>query len=128
MSLRISSAAILLLLAGCNGGPPETVAAGNAGQEAPTGTPAEPPREEIACGGATGALSQRCTVERTADADGEIWTLRHPDGGFRRLRMARDGAISSADGAEPLVEAAREAGAIVVAVGGHRYRLSTARP
>ena len=43
----------------------------------------------LACArGADAPLSPDCTVERTPTQDGVILTVRHPDGGFRRLRQA----------------------------------------
>jgi hypothetical protein len=65
-------------------------------------------------------LAADCRLERLADADGMLLILSRPDGGFRRLRMAADGALSAADGA---IEArsVRTASAIGVAIGAERY-------
>ncbi len=67
-----------------------------------------------------------CLVERTADAQGTVLTVRLPDGGFHRLRVAADGGgIAAADGAAPATVRSR-GGVIEVEVGGARYRLPTA--
>ncbi|WP_232318504.1 hypothetical protein [Sphingomonas sp. TDK1] len=60
-----------------------------------------------------------CTAER--DGDG-LLILRHPDGGFRRLRI--DGnSLSAADGAEPAM-VRRHGGEVELTIGGMRYRLN----
>ena len=58
------------------------------------------------------------------DRGGDMLTLRHPDGGFRRLRIVRDGrGLVSADGAEEAKLAIIDKGLIEVAIGADRYRL-----
>ena len=65
-----------------------------------------------------------CTVERSTDRDGMVLTIREPDGGFRRLRVTRDGrGVVAADGAEPARVSVRDATSIDVAIGTDRYRL-----
>ncbi|WP_326524568.1 hypothetical protein [Sphingomonas sp.] len=123
MSSRISSLALAVLLASC-GGPPEQVATGNAVMAAGAGTPAEAPVEQVACGS---DLTQSCTVERVPDGDGELLTLRHPDGGFRRLRVTGDGSVAAADGAEPATIVARGEDGVEVAIGDARYRVPLPR-
>ncbi|MCP6280310.1 hypothetical protein NL459_27160, partial [Klebsiella pneumoniae] len=44
--------------------------------------------DRIDCATGRAVLAANCTVERRADHDGIVLTLRHPDGGFRRLRIA----------------------------------------
>jgi len=69
-------------------------------------------------------FSPECTVERTAGAEGTILTLHHPDGGFRRLLVMKDGqGVTAADGAEPAEVRMNGAGEIEVSLGGDRYRL-----
>lgn len=63
-----------------------------------------------------------CTAERTYDADGQLMTIRSPDGGFRRLRADREG-WRAADGAEPAVTRAVAPDLFEIAIGGARYRL-----
>ena len=108
MSLRISSAAPLLLLLGaCS---------------ADVGA-AEGEDEFIACalGGAT-EFAHDCAVERS-EQDGTLFlVVRHPDGAFRRFEVLPDGrGVAAADGAEPAQVSAIEDG-IEVAVGSDRYR------
>lgn len=123
MCSRISSLALTLVLVGC-GGPPEQVSPGNATAADGTGTPAGAPVERVACGA---DLAQTCTVERVPDGDGQLLTLRHADGGFRRLRIARDGGVSAADGAEPATIVAPGADGVEVTIGDSRYRLPSGR-
>ena len=69
-------------------------------------------------------FSPACTVERTAGAEGTILTLHHPDGGFRRLLVMKDGqGVTAADGAEPAEVRMNGAGEIEVSLDGDRYRL-----
>ena len=69
------------------------------------------------------AMAEGCSVERTTSTDGTLLTIRQPDGGFHRLRVAADGAISSADGAELAQATPVGDGRIDVTVGNGRYRL-----
>ncbi len=70
------------------------------------------------------AMSSECSVERTATPDGTLLTIRQPDGGFHRLRVARDGrTIASADGAEVAQVAPAGDDQIDVTLGSARYRL-----
>ncbi|MDB5697290.1 MAG: hypothetical protein JWN69_94 [Alphaproteobacteria bacterium] len=79
----------------------------------------------IAC--ATGDSRQwerACTIETMRGADGTTLVLRAPDGGFRRLVIARDGrGVVAADGAEQAVVTPAGEGLIEVAIGNDRYRL-----
>jgi hypothetical protein len=59
-----------------------------------------------------------CSLER----DGDIRVVHHPDGGFRRLRIA-GGKITAADGAESPTESRDEQGRPLVSIGGNSYRL-----
>jgi hypothetical protein len=76
---------------------------------------------DCAIGGAVG-FTHDCTVERSADRGGQLLLVRHPDGGFRRFRVADDGqSLTAADGAEALAFAKTGDG-VDVSVGGDRYR------
>lgn len=82
-------------------------------------------RERISCATAGAReLAPDCPVERSRSASGLLLTLRHPDGGFRRLRIVTDGrGVEAADGAEVAeVEMAGEK-QIDVRVAGDHYRL-----
>lgn len=111
MFTRISSAAALILLAGCGSGSADTPSA-----------PARP-TEAIECALAGAAsFARTCTVERVAAKEGLQLVVRHPDGGFRRFDVVTDGrGLVTADGAQPAVVAVRPGG-IEVTVGADRYR------
>lgn len=94
-------------LAGCGDPKPAATQAVPEAQHAP----------RILCARGKEALAPACTLERTRSGTGEVWTIRFPDGAFRRLAVA-DGEIGAADGAEPL----RADGDDVV-IAGERYRL-----
>ncbi len=99
-------AALILLLAGCGGSP---------------GAKAEE-RIECAIDGAA-AFERICTVERTAGPE-ILFTLRSPDGSFRRLVATRDGrGVMAADGSEPATVTVAGKDLIEVAIGPDRYRL-----
>jgi hypothetical protein len=106
----------LLLLAGC--GDPDTA------QEAEDAAGAEG-NDRIACAvGGAATLDRVCTLDRTSSPDGTTLTLRHPDGGFRRLLVTRDGrGVIAADGADPALVTVVEAQEIEVSLAGDRYRL-----
>ena len=73
-----------------------------------------------------GALNFRpdCQIERTQSSDGVIITMRHADGGFRRLLVTTDGrGLVAADGAEPAVVTPVSDREIEVAIAFDRYRL-----
>lgn len=70
------------------------------------------------------AFEHICAVEKAESPDGTILTLRHPDGRFRRLLVARDGqGVTAADGAEPAEVRMSGEREIEVSLGGDRYRL-----
>lgn len=67
-----------------------------------------------------------CTREVTKGPDGEVWIVRHPDGGFRRFVLIDNGArIATADGADE-VQAERVGADLEVRVAGERYRFPAA--
>ncbi len=106
----------LLLTAGC-GDPNET------GPEAPAAAQAEEERVDCAPAGA-GEFRRVCTIERAQGTEGTILTVRHPDGGFRRLLVTNDGrGVIAADGAEKALVSIIGDDRIEVALAGHRYRL-----
>lgn len=77
------------------------------------------------------AFLRACDIERSRDEDGAvILTIRHPDGGFRRLLIANDGrGVVAADGAEQASVTTISPREIEVALGGNRYRLpATVKP
>jgi hypothetical protein len=119
MFTRISSSlALIALLAACSGSPdgPETEGqvAARAGED-----------NVIACA-LSGAkeLAKLCSVERAKGPDGLVLTIRHNDGGFRRLLVTTDGrGVVTADGAEPAVIQSLGENSVEVMVGDDRYRL-----
>jgi hypothetical protein len=65
-----------------------------------------------------------CTIERVQSAEGTTLTIRHPDGGFRRLLVTSDGrGVIAADGAEQALVSVVGEDRIEVALAGNRYRL-----
>ena len=122
MFLRTFSGGICVLLASC-GGPPDSVALGNA-QQIVGGTPAEASTERVACAIGQADYADVCTIERTASLNSTLLTIRNPDGGFRRLRQSADGkTIVAADGALPAEVIARSEVGTEIAIGDARYRL-----
>lgn len=111
--MRISDAlAAVLLLAGCS--------------RQPTTAPKEPVADAnlVACAHGTAALAKACAVELSRGPDGQLVTVRNPDGGFHRLLIATDGrGVVAADGAERARVTTIDANTIEVAIGGDRYRL-----
>jgi hypothetical protein len=64
--------------------------------------------------------SRSCPVERS----GDLVTLRHPDGGFRRFHVVKDGrGLVAADGAEQATVTVLGKDQIELSVGEDRYRL-----
>ena len=127
MSLRIFSAVPLLLVAAC-GGPAETAAPGDPQVDVATGTPAGEPVERIACAIGDADYADVCSIDRARARDGTVLTIRHPDGGFRRLNLSADGqTVSAADGAAPVEVLARGEGGTEVAIADVRYRLPAIR-
>ncbi|UIJ43621.1 hypothetical protein LZK98_11015 [Sphingomonas cannabina] len=112
MSTRISSLAVLLLLAAC-------------GQASDTGNAEQAAGDRIDCAppGAQG-FSRVCTIDRMRSDDGLILTVHQPGGGFHRLRTTRDGrGVVAADGAEQAAVSVVDPRTIEIAIGGARYRL-----
>lgn len=79
-------------------------------------------RIECRFGGAE-QYERSCTYEREGEG-GAILVIRKPDGGFRRLRIVRDGrGVVAADGAEPAHVTILDGNRIEVEIGGDRFRL-----
>ncbi len=122
--MRGSIVAIGLLLAGCGGSDapdqPQSVA------EAAAPAPGAPDGRILCAPPGEAEFRRMCAVERAVDAKGTVLTVRLPDGGFHRLRVAADGrGIAAADGAALAI--VRTRGAVIeVEVGGARYRLPAA--
>jgi hypothetical protein len=104
-----------LLLAAC-GGSDE--------QETVSATAEAPAEDRIECAlGGSNTFANDCAVERSA-ADARTLTIRHPDGGFRRLVVTDDGrGVEAADGAAPATVQLIADKRIEVTVDGDRYRL-----
>ena len=120
MSTRISSGAALLLAA-CGQAPVDTASLVRA--EAEQHTAAEDDGR-ILCARGSAPLARVCTLDRERREGDLVLTLRHPDGGFRRLRVTADGrGVVAADGAEPARVSIVDMDRIDVALGGDRYRL-----
>lgn len=125
---KVAGLASALLLAACSQAPSEEGAANAA---APAKSPVEAlktwvdgvsdERARIFCAiGEAATLAQDCRIETVEDAESRILILSRPDGGFRRLRVGKDGALISADGAvEP--RTARNGSVIGVLFGDERY-------
>lgn len=78
----------------------------------------------IPCARGNAALEPVCTLQQTRSVQGLVLTVRHPDGGFRRLLVTDDGrGVIAADGAETAKVTIVGAGGIDVALGDSRYRL-----
>ncbi|WP_294200526.1 hypothetical protein [uncultured Sphingomonas sp.] len=109
-----------LALAGCSGGQGDE-------QTAAANTPSAPQNPglaiECALSGAQN-FARDCTVEQSASTEGAILTVRHPDGGFRRLRVTQDGrGVAAADGSVPAQVRVAGDNQIEVQLGDDRYRL-----
>lgn len=112
----------LLTLAACGEG--ETNTQVLARVEADQGArAADEGRVQCALAGAT-AFARVCEIERTETDRGLVLTIRHPDGGFRRLLVTKDGrGVVAADGAEPAIVTIVDPREIEVALAGDHYRL-----
>ena len=77
---------------------------------------------ECALAGAQ-VFARDCSVEQSQLGGTLLLTIRHPDGGFRRLEVLSDGrGVAAADGADTAKVTMRDGG-IEVALGTDRYRL-----
>lgn len=117
-----------LLLAGCGAAKtdPHRLAEVEAGQRR-----AADEQGRIVCARAGSPdFARVCTLDRLSGPNGLVLTLTHPDGGFHRLLVTRDGrGVIAADGAEPAALRVISPGEIEVSLGGDRYRLpATVKP
>lgn len=80
--------------------------------------------------GGKGEFTLVCTIDRQQTQDGLILLIRHPDGGFHKLKVATDGrGVIAADGAAQAVVSLVDEDVIEVALEDARYRLpATIRP
>jgi hypothetical protein len=100
-------------LAACSGEEQETSA-----------TAAVPPADRVECAleGST-QFTAVCAIERGPSNRNSL-TLRHPDGGFRKLMITSDGrGVVAGDGAAPAAVQVIADKRIEVAIDGDRYRL-----
>jgi len=122
--MRIALALVpLLLLAACSKGAGGSSAATVAEQN----EVAEPADNHVPCAlGGAKEFKPDCTRE-IAQIDGkEMWTIRAPNGGFRRFQIIDNGTrIATADGAWEL-QAARVGNELEVRVGDDSYRFPAA--
>ena len=122
MYTRISSTLVLLALAGCGEG--ETTDGAAAAPQATAAAAQADGAGRVPCAEHGAALARTCTVEREEGDHGLILTLRHPDGGFRRLLVTRDGrGVVAADGAERARVRVLGSDRIEVKLGDARYQL-----
>lgn len=85
--------------------------------------------EQIGCALAGASqFTQDCALERAAGGEARLLVVRHPDGGFRRFVLGRDGkSISVADGAQPALGTG-SGGVFEVRVGQDAYRIPVRPP
>ena len=68
------------------------------------------------------SFARDCAVERAPDGEALFLVVRHPDGGFRRFEVLKDGrGLAAADGAHP-ARTAMAGELLEVTVEGDRYR------
>ena len=112
--MRIFLWLALLALAACGGSQEEETSA----------TASAPADDRIQCALAgSNQFTNDCAIERDPN-DRNRLTLRHPDGGFRKLLITDDGrGVVAADGAAPAAVQVIADRRIEVAIEGDRYRL-----
>lgn len=122
--MRIAIALVpLLLLAACSKG----AAGSSSATVAEQNEVAAPEDNHVPCAlGGAKEFTPVCTRE-IAQVDGkEMWTIRGPNGGFRRFQIIDNGTrIATADGAWE-VQAARVGAELEVRVGDDAYRFPAA--
>jgi hypothetical protein len=122
MSMRIYNLTPLIVLAACSGGETQGTTLAEIEKQAASRA-AEAGQANCAVNGAT-EFTPSCTIERAASDNGLVLTLRHREGGFRRLLVTKDGrGVVAADGAEVAVVKPVNKGLIEVTLGGDRYQL-----
>ena len=125
MSTRISSAIILLtLLAACQQSDEKANTAALAKVEAQQSADASADDRILCALDDSTDFKRVCSVDREKTDRGLVLTVRHPDGGFHRLLVTKDGrGVVAADGAEQAIVTIVGASDIQVKLGGDRYRL-----
>ena len=114
--------ALPLLLAACDLKLPDKVADARAKSDARAMAEAEGKIECLVPG--ANAFAYACSIDRTQTQDGLYLSIRHPDGGFHRLLVTRDGrGVIAADGAEQAQVAPISDTLIEVSIAGAHYRL-----
>ena len=108
--MRIFSVLAVLMLTSCNNEPSIENKVKQAKVE---------DRIECATEGAVN-FTRDCAIER---GDGTMLTLRHGNGGFRRLTLEADGTIDTSDGADTITLQTLGDGRTEIMVGSDRYRL-----
>lgn len=108
--MRAPMPILFLMLAACDAGPSSIVGGPEKGDDG-----------HVACLiDGQSVWTRECRYDQV----GDLLTLRHPDGGFRRFRIVGDGrGLESADGAEGARIKIVDDGLIEVTVGADRYRL-----
>ncbi len=124
--MRGSAALVLAIsLAACSRGEDDKAAAGAKQGTAKQAAVVEDEHVRCALAGAK-SFEPACTREITKGAEGEVWVVRHPNGGFRRFVLIDNGArIATADGADE-VKAERQGADLEVRVANDRYLFAAA--
>lgn len=117
-----------IVLAGC--GPSKPDAAVLTKAEAAQRTDADESGRILCARGRSSAFARECTLDRVTSPAGLVLTVSHPDGGFHRLLVTKDGrGVVAADGAETARVSIVGADEIEVALGDDRYKLpATVKP
>ena len=123
--MRAACLSPLILLAACSSGD-EAQAGSSSAAKAEAAAIAEDTTVACALAGAK-TFGRTCTRDISRDDVGEVWIVRHPDGGFRRFVEQADGSLAPADGADA-ARAMRVGGMIELAIGGDRYRIPSQSP
>lgn len=111
-----------LLLAGC--GQPQSSADVLTKAEARQGADADEAGRILCAFDGASDFTRTCTLDRVTSPEGLLLTVGHPDGGFHRLLVTKDGrGVVAADGAEVAKVSIVGADQIEVALGDDRYRL-----
>jgi hypothetical protein len=72
----------------------------------------------------TAKFMRVCTTERIAGPEGQILSIRHPDGGFRRFKVLTDGrGLTPAEGADVTKISILDSGTIELSSGDDLYHL-----
>lgn len=109
MFLRTSSVALVLALAACGKGDDKVASA--------------PAADRVECAVAQGSMAVDCAMER----DGQLITVRHSDGSFRRFEIDAAGKFGAADGAEEVAGKRSADGSVGVSIGERRYRFNASQ-